>query len=100
MKLQYRGNVYESHPGAIASVNSQITAKFRGLIYHLQQPVKTYFYSLSILKYRGKNYIKTHQTISPSDTKSCPAEDINDLCKYSIHEDTRRFINDLNKFYF
>jgi hypothetical protein len=59
MKLQYRGNSYEQNPQLIETVESQITAKYRGASYKIQQSVNsTVPDSIVNLKYRGVAYIK------------------------------------------
>ncbi|MCJ8278556.1 DUF4278 domain-containing protein [Calothrix rhizosoleniae] len=99
MKLQYRGISYESNPHPMTSVTSEITAKFRGFIYHIQQPLKTYLHSVHILKYRGVNYIKGNQKISGLDSQVHQQKDINSaLNHYYISEEAQRFLRDFNKF--
>ena len=59
MKLQYRGNSYDHNPQSIETVESEITAKFRGTTYKIQQPVYLAVpNSILNLKYRGVAYIK------------------------------------------
>jgi len=101
MKLQYRGIPYESNVHPMTSVESGMTAKFRGLIYHIQRPLKMYLHSVHVLKYRGINYIKGNYTIPVSVDKLDQPEDMNSLFNhYSIYEDCQRFISDFNKFNF
>ncbi len=101
MKLQYRGIPYESNLHTMTSVTSGMTAKFRGFIYHIQQPLKIYLHSAHILRYRGINYIKGNQKISASAEKFDQQEDRNSTFgNYSISEEAKRFISDFNKFNF
>ncbi|MDJ0616948.1 MAG: DUF4278 domain-containing protein [Calothrix sp. MO_192.B10] len=101
MKLQYRGISYESHPHTMTSTTSGITAKFRGLIYHIQQPLQAYLHSVNILRYRGVNYIKSNQKKSLSNSKARQREEINLVDNnYSLREDATKFISDLNKLNF
>lgn len=59
MKLQYRGNSYEHNPQYIETVESEITAKFRGANYKIKQPVNLGVPdSIVNLKFRGVAYIK------------------------------------------
>ena len=59
MKRQYRGNSYEQNPQFVEAVESEITAKYRGLSYKIKQPVNpTVPDSIVNLKYRGVAYIK------------------------------------------
>ena len=59
MKLQYRGNSYEQNSQLLETVESQITAKYRGASYKIQQSVNsTVPDSIVNLKYRGVAYIK------------------------------------------
>jgi hypothetical protein len=59
MKFQYRGNSYEQNPQLIETVESQITAKYRGSSYKIKQSVNpTVPDSIVNLKYRGVAYIK------------------------------------------
>lgn len=99
MKLQYRGIPYESNAHTMTSVDSGITAKFRGFIYHIQRPLKTYLHSAYVLKYRGISYIKGNYRISPSTYKIDKQKNINSTFNnYSIYEDYQRFIRDFNRF--
>ncbi|MDJ0799674.1 MAG: DUF4278 domain-containing protein [Calothrix sp. MO_167.B12] len=101
MKLQYRGISYQSHPHNMTSTTSEITAKFRGLIYYIQQPLKTYLHSVNILRYRGVDYIKSNQKKSLSNSEFRQREEMNLLDNnYSLREDATKFISDLNKFNF
>ncbi|MDJ0674560.1 MAG: DUF4278 domain-containing protein [Calothrix sp. MO_167.B42] len=99
MKLQYRGIPYESNVHTMTSVKSEITAKFRGFIYHIQRPLRIYLHSAHALKYRGISYIKGNYQISVSADKLDQQKDINSTFNnYSIYEDYQRFISDFNKF--
>ena len=99
MKLQYRGINYESQSAPIPSNSSKITAKFRGLIYYLKHPLTRYLHSVRILRYRGKNYIKTDQVLSSPDHELYSDQKLySEGEQYSIHEDAKEFIKNLNKF--
>lgn len=57
MKLQYRGNYYESHPQAIETHDTGIAANYRGLTYKVCRPlVRTCSQPPVNLKYRGIAY--------------------------------------------
>jgi len=59
MKLHYRGNSYEHNPQSIETVESEITAKYRGANYKIKQPVNLAVPdSILNLKFRGVAYIK------------------------------------------
>ena len=59
MKLHYRGNYYEHNPQSIETVESEITAKYRGANYKIKQPVNLAVPdSILNLKFRGVAYIK------------------------------------------
>jgi hypothetical protein len=59
MKLHYRGNYYEHNPQSIETVESEITAKYRGATYKIKQPVNLAVPdSVLKLKFRGVAYIK------------------------------------------
>jgi hypothetical protein len=59
MKLHYRGNSYEHNPQSIETVESEITAKYRGATYKIKQPVNLAVPdSVVNLKFRGVAYIK------------------------------------------
>jgi len=59
MKLHYRGNYYEHNPQSIETVESEITAKYRGATYKIKQPVTLAVPdSVLKLKFRGIAYIK------------------------------------------
>jgi len=59
MKLHYRGNYYEHNPQSIETVESEITAKYRGATYKIKQPVPLAVPdSVLKLKFRGIAYIK------------------------------------------
>jgi hypothetical protein len=59
MKLHYRGNYYEHNPQSIETVESEITAKYRGATYKIKQPVNLAVPdSILNLKFRGVAYIK------------------------------------------
>jgi len=59
MKLQYRGNSYEHNLQSIETVDSEITAKFRGATYKIKQPVNLAVPdSVVNLRFRGVAYIK------------------------------------------
>lgn len=65
MQLRYRGLVYESNPAQIDTVETGLTASFRGLSYPVRccvhlciPPVK--------LRYRGVGYIKGQAGLTTS----------------------------------
>jgi hypothetical protein len=59
MKLHYRGNYYEHNPQSIETVESEITAKYRGATYKIKQSVNLAVPdSIVNLKFRGVAYIK------------------------------------------
>jgi hypothetical protein len=59
MKLQYRGNFYDHNPQLIETVESQITANYRGATYKIKESINpTVPDSIVNLKYRGVAYIK------------------------------------------
>lgn len=59
MKLHYRGNSYEHNPQSIETVESEITAKYRGANYKIKQPVNLAVPdSILNFKFRGVAYIK------------------------------------------
>lgn len=59
MKLQYRGNFYEYKPQFVETLESEITAKYRGANYKVKQPVHLPVpHAIVNLKYRGVAYIK------------------------------------------
>lgn len=59
MKLRYRGNSYNHNPRSLETVESKITANFRGANYKIKQVVNlTIPDSILNLKFRGVAYIK------------------------------------------
>ncbi|MBD1835166.1 DUF4278 domain-containing protein [Cyanobacteria bacterium FACHB-472] len=59
MKLQYRGNSYDHNPQSIETIQSEITAKFRGVTYKINHRVPALVRdSIVNLKFRGVAYIK------------------------------------------
>jgi hypothetical protein len=59
MKLHYRGNSYEHNPQSLETVDSEITAKYRGATYKVKQVVNLAVPdSILNLKFRGVAYIK------------------------------------------
>ncbi|MBD1835657.1 DUF4278 domain-containing protein [Cyanobacteria bacterium FACHB-472] len=64
MKLQYRGNSYEHNPQSIETVESEITAKYRGATYKIKQPVNLAVPDSAVnLRFRGVAYIKGKNSV-------------------------------------
>ncbi len=59
MKLHYRGKSYKHNSQSIETLESEITAKYRGATYKIKQPVNFAVPdSILNLKFRGVAYIK------------------------------------------
>jgi hypothetical protein len=59
MKLSYRGSSYETNPQSVEMIESDISARYRGLNYQVRRPVNSLMMeSTTQYRFRGIPYSK------------------------------------------
>lgn len=59
MKLSYRGSSYEANPQSVEMIESDISARYRGLHYQVRRPVNSLVTeSTAQYRFRGLPYSK------------------------------------------
>ncbi|MDJ0591634.1 MAG: DUF4278 domain-containing protein [Pleurocapsa sp. MO_226.B13] len=58
MQLHFLGKLYNTNNVRVETIPSDLTARFRGLTYHLRRPIKTYRSQLDVKIYRSIAYCK------------------------------------------
>jgi Domain of unknown function (DUF4278) len=56
MQLTYRGITFQATQNDVETVETNLTAKFRGTVYHVRRPVTVPNNTLHRLVYRGVGY--------------------------------------------